>query len=38
VRWNRDTSDWSSADDDPRPEQLDALIDGLVEAVDRWAQ
>jgi len=36
LRWNRDHGFWSDADDTPRAEQLDLLIDGLVAAIDDW--
>ena len=37
LRWNRDHGFWSDADDTPRAEQLDLLIEGLVTALDVWA-
>ena len=37
LRWNRDHGFWSDADDTPRAEQLDLLIDGLVTALGVWA-
>ncbi|MEE2768059.1 MAG: poly-gamma-glutamate hydrolase family protein [Actinomycetota bacterium] len=36
LRWNRDHGFWSDADDTPRAEQLDLLIDGLVTALGVW--
>ena len=36
LRWNRDHGFWADADDTPRAEQLDLLIDGLVAAIDDW--
>jgi phage replication-related protein YjqB (UPF0714/DUF867 family) len=36
LRWNRNHGFWSDADDTPRAEQLDLLIDGLVTALNVW--
>ena len=36
LRWNRDHGFWSDADDTPRAEQLDLLIDSLVAAIVDW--